>query len=333
MLFRIDPAGIQPPESDRPLNAYSVRPQMLMSLRCLLVVATALGLAVALVEPCPVASSADLPVVETGGEGTDLFRRDNLVAWCIVPFDDRNRSPEERALMLRRLRLGKYAYDYRAEHIPTFDAEMAAIKRHGIELTAWWFPTELNDEARLILDVLRRHGVQTQLWVTGGGAATTSPEEQRQRVEAEAARIGRIATAAAEIGCRVSLYNHGGWFGEPENQVAIIEALGRENVGIVYNFHHGHHHIERFADHLRTMQPHLVAINLNGMVLDGEDLGKKILPIGAGDQEEAMLRVLLESGWHGPVGILDHDSETDAEVTLRANLDGLDRLRAELDDR
>ena len=332
MLFRIDPAGIQLPESDRPLNAYSVRPQMLMSLRCLLVVATALGLAVALVEPCPVASSADLPVVETGGEGTDLFRRDNLVAWCIVPFDDRNRSPEERALMLRRLRLGKYAYDYRAEHIPTFDAEMAAIKRHGIELTAWWFPTELNDEARLILDVLRRHGVQTQLWVTGGGAATTSPEEQRQRVEAEAARIGRIATAAAEIGCRVSLYNHGGWFGEPENQIEIIRQLGLPNVGIVYNLHHGHDHLDRFADLLSLMQPHLDCLNLNGMVEGGDQTGQKILPLGEGDLDLELLQIISDSGYDGPIGILNHTQEN-AETRLRKNLEGLESLLPQLQPR
>ena len=31
-----------------------------------------------------------------------LFRRDNLVAWCIVPFDDQPRSPAERAAMKER---------------------------------------------------------------------------------------------------------------------------------------------------------------------------------------------------------------------------------------
>jgi hypothetical protein len=32
-----------------------------------------------------------------------LFRRDNLVAWCIVPFDDEARSPADRAAMMKRL--------------------------------------------------------------------------------------------------------------------------------------------------------------------------------------------------------------------------------------
>src|SRR5207249_4004296 len=115
-----------------------------------------------------------------------------------------------------RLGFNLFAYDYRAEHISSFDAEMEALKRHHITLLAWWFPTTLNDEARLILDVLKRHQLRVQLWVTGGGEPAGSANAQTARVEAEAERIGRIAQAAAKIGCTVALYNHGGWFGEPE---------------------------------------------------------------------------------------------------------------------
>src|SRR5262245_34288462 len=46
-----------------------------------------------------------------------LFVRDNLVAWCIVPFDSQKRGPEERAAMLQRLGFRHFAYDWRAEHI------------------------------------------------------------------------------------------------------------------------------------------------------------------------------------------------------------------------
>src|SRR5207249_9986872 len=63
-----------------------------------------------------------------------LFSRDNLVAWCIVPFDRKKRAPEDRAAMLERLGFRHFAYDWRAEHIPTFDAEIAALRRHGIAL-------------------------------------------------------------------------------------------------------------------------------------------------------------------------------------------------------
>ncbi len=262
----------------------------------------------------------------------ELFRRDNLVAWCIVPFDDRPRTPSDRAEMLVRLGFSKFAYDYRAEHIAQFDAEMDALKEHHIELVGWWFPTTLNDEARLILDVLKRHEIQTQLWVTGGGEPTSSPQTQRERVVAEAKRIGEIARAAAEIGCQVGLYNHGGWFGEPENQIEIMEELKMSNVGVVYNLHHGHEHLDRFAELMSKMRPHLLALNLNGMVTGGDQQDKKIVPIGQGDWDLELLRIIRDSDYRGPIGILNH-TQLDAEARLRDNLAGLDWLVRQLDGR
>ncbi len=261
-----------------------------------------------------------------------LFSRTNLVAWCIVPFDARKRGPEERAEMLDKLGIRRLAYDYRAEHVPTFDAEMVALKRHRIELLAWWFPGALNDEASLILDTLKRHDLKAQLWVTGGGDPVKDAAEKQARVQSEAGRIRAIAEAAGQIGCSVALYNHGAWFGEPENQIAIIEALracGVTNVGVVYNLHHGHEHLARLPALLHKMKPYLMAFNLNGMTADGERAGKKILPLGQGDLDRRVLRTLVDSGWRGPVGVLNHTSE-DAEARLLDNLEGLDWLKAQL---
>lgn len=262
-----------------------------------------------------------------------LFERTNLVAWCIVPFDAKKRGPEERAAMLDRLGFKLFAYDYRAEHIPTFDAEMDALKRHEITLLAWWFPTSMNDEARVILDVLKRHKLKTQLWVMGGGAPTKTADEQKARVDSEAKRIRPIAEEAGKIGCTVALYNHENWFGEPENQIQIIERLkaqGVSNVGIVYNLHHGHEHLARFAALLQAMKPYLAALNLNGMTKDGDKNGKKIVPLGQGELDLGLLKIIRESGWRGPIGILNHTDE-DAEARLRDNLDGLDWLLPRLD--
>jgi hypothetical protein len=36
--------------------------------------------------------------------------------------------------MLEKMGVKRLAYDYRAEHIPTFQEEVDALKRHGIEL-------------------------------------------------------------------------------------------------------------------------------------------------------------------------------------------------------
>ncbi len=259
------------------------------------------------------------------GRAAAVFERNNLVAWCIVPFDSKKRSPEERAGMLRSLGIKRLAYDYRAEHIATFDEEMSQLKKHGIELTGWWFPTQLNDEAKLILSVLERHQLKTQLWVTGGGEPTKDETDQKVRVAAECERIRPIAEAAGKIGCTVGLYNHGGWFGEPENQLAIIESLKMPNVGIVYNLHHGHGHLSRFAELLEKMKPSLLALNLNGMDPEGEANGNKILPLGAGSLDRALITAILQSGYSGPIGILNH-TDHDAEARLLDNIEGLQWL-------
>jgi hypothetical protein len=263
----------------------------------------------------------------------DLWSRDNLVAWCIVPFDAQKRGPEARAEMLQRLGFRSFAYDWRAEHIPTFDAEIRACAQRGVTITAWWFPTKLDANAHQILAALERNRIRPQLWVTGGGQPTKSAAEQQQRVQDELARLRPIVQAAAKLGCTVGLYNHGGWFGEPDNQIELLRQLrteGHTNVTLIYNFHHGHDHLANFPALWARMAPHVDTVNLNGMVAGGDQAGKKILTLGEGDQELAMMRTIQASGWRGRIGILNHRTDIDAEVGLRANLAGLERLRARL---
>ena len=68
----------------------------------------------------------------------ELFRKENLVAWCIVPFDKNKRGPVERAEMLKDLGIKKVAYDWRAEHVPTFEEEIQECDKKGIEFLAFW---------------------------------------------------------------------------------------------------------------------------------------------------------------------------------------------------
>ncbi|MCE9606560.1 MAG: TIM barrel protein [Planctomycetia bacterium] len=281
--------------------------------------------------PCVVAQNAPAKASADGSSHKeDIFRRDNLMAWCIVPFDAKKREPEQRAAMLEKLGFKHFAYDYRGEHIPTFDAEIEACKRHGIALDAWWFPGSLNEEAKHILAICKKHGITPQLWITGGGSATNSPEEQKARVVQEANRIRPIAEAAAAQGMQVGLYNHGGWFGEPENQLEIIAELKLKNVGIVYNQHHGHDQLERFAEFLPKIIPHLLVLNLNGMNTQGDRRGQKILQLGQGELDLKLLKIIRASGYRGPIGILGH-TQDDAEARLHDNLDGLDWLLPQLE--
>src|ERR1043165_4300691 len=104
-------------------------------------------------------------LLSSSASARDIFDRDNLVAWCIVPFDSQKRTPAQRAEMLEKLGIRRFAYDWRAEHLPTFETELNELKRHNIELTALWFPSELNADARLLLDGIKKHDLHPQLWV------------------------------------------------------------------------------------------------------------------------------------------------------------------------
>ncbi|MDH4372044.1 MAG: TIM barrel protein, partial [Verrucomicrobiota bacterium] len=271
-----------------------------------------------------------LPRVAGALPSEGLFSKTNLVAWCIVPFDSQKRGPEARAEMLERLGIHRLAYDWRAEHIPTFDSEVAAMRKHHIDITAWWFPAALNPEAKAILDCIERNQIHPQLWVTLGTEPEPDVARLEQKIQAAAEALSPICTEAQKRGCTVALYNHLGWFGEPANQVRVIEQLrkaGHSNVGSVYNFHHGHGHLTDFERHFKTLKPHLLALNLNGMVRDGDKAGKKIIPLGTGDEELRLMKIVQASGWRGPVGIIGH-TEEDAEVKLRKELDGLEKLMA-----
>ena len=74
------------------------------------------------------------------------------------------------------------------------------------------------------------------------------------------------------------------------------------------------------------------ALNINGMLKEGDKHGQKIIDVGAGDQELPMLKIVRNSGWRGPIGILNHRPETDSEEILRKNLAGLAKLEKELID-
>jgi hypothetical protein len=264
-------------------------------------------------------------------EASELLRLDNLVAWCIVPFDAKRRGPEERAAMLKELGIEKIAYDWREEHVPTFDEELAAYARNGITLHAFWMPvgtaTPLSEPHwPVILDLIERHRVTPELWVMlGENLLDSVPEADRPQRAAEI--LAPVARAAAERKCRVGLYNHGGWFGQPDNQIRIIEALPTmqfDNVGIVYNFHHGQEHTEWFPGLAKRMAPYLMSVNVSGVQVGGP----KILPFGSGDREVTILQSLMDAGFKGPIGILGHREELDARQSLQENLDGIERMRA-----
>ena len=266
----------------------------------------------------PLITAVVVPAYAKAG-AEEVFAKDNLVAWCIVPFDAKKRGPAERTAMVAKLGIKKVAYDWRGEHVSTFEEEILQYKKHGIEFFAFW---SWHDA---IEPLIRKHGIKPQIWRT-----LPSPKDgaQQEKVSGAAKSMLSLAKKTRKLGLKLGLYNHGGWGGEPANLVAVCKALrkqGHPQVGIVYNFHHGHGHVEDFAESLAAMKPYLHCLNLNGM--SGEDQKfQKILPIGKGRNEAAMMKTILDSGYQGPIGILGHVSSRDVEAVLKENLDGFHKL-------
>lgn len=259
-----------------------------------------------------------------------VLHPDNLHAWCIVPYDAAARGPAQRASLLSELGIRRLAWDWREQHLLQLPEEHRALQDQGLTLSALWAPAFLdparNGHLEPLFSLAETCGLSLEFWVLLilFPEFDALPEEEKVRQAAQAVR--GLADRAKRSGSKVALYNHGGWFGLPASQAAIIRAAGADNVGMVYNFHHAHEHIPDFEAHVREMLPHLMAVNLNGMRPEGP----KILSLGQGTHELPMLRSLLSGGYDGPIGLINHREEMDAGVALRENLSGLHELTQHL---
>lgn len=267
----------------------------------------------------------------------NLWEHGNLVACVVNHFDAKARSPEETAQMFNRLGVTKLSYNWREPDVANFDTEIDAMHKHGIEIQAWILYGSGNAHTQLILDTFKRHHIHPQLWIEESGQSRdpatihTTPEQQQQRVNEQADKIEAVAKLAAPYGVKIVLYNHNGWLGMEDNQIAVIERLkerGVKDVGMVYNFTHArdanHDDTQVFSTLWPKMKPHVVEVNITGMSVDPH-----VVYPSQGDGELEMMRIIQQSGWHGPVGITA-EKGGDAEVTLKNYLVGLDWLAAEL---
>ena len=219
--------------------------------------------------------------------------------------------------MLKRLGLKRCAYDWRKQHVAEFEDEILAYKEHGIDFFAFW---GFHEKA---FELFEEYDLHPQVWVMMHVPDVSTDEA---RIAGAAKNLELVAQLTEKLKCKLALYNHSGWAGEPKNLVAVckhMRDLGHDHVGIVYNWHHGHGHIDDWKESLALMQPYLHCLNINGMNTAAQP---KILAPGKGEHDKAMLQVLRESGYAGPIGILDHQSERDTEEVLRENLASLNEL-------
>tara|TARA_R110002049_G_scaffold18043_3_gene69426 strand:+ start:11528 stop:12409 length:882 start_codon:yes stop_codon:yes gene_type:complete len=258
-----------------------------------------------------------------------LFDKDNLIPWSIVGFDVKERTPKERLEMLERLGHKQYAYGNRPAHIPTMREEWKMAKEKNIAIKAVWLyinlnkdqPNALKPESEAVFENLQAVGLKTQIWI-GFEPTYFDVLSEEESLKQAVTMVQYLSERASKLDCKIALYNHGGWFGKPENQIKIIEALPKETIGIIFNFHHAHEDLENYSKNIKTLLPYLWCVNLNGMKKDGP----KIITIGQGNLEKTMIQELLDLKYSGPFGILGHVKGGDPKVILQENLEGLWQL-------
>ena len=253
---------------------------------------------------------------------------ETLAAWCVVPYDDRPRTPAQRADVLATLGIDALAWDWRDEHVTQFGEQLDALAARSLQLAAIWAPVPdgvVSEALEAQVRVASGRGLTPQLWacaefgapgpVTGEG----DPAEYANRIEP-------LAQLAAETGMTLALYNHLGWAGEPLNQLRMLDELERRgytDTGLAYMQHHGHAHIDGFEEMWPQIQHRVVALGLNGM-RDGAHWGDgKVLPYGHGPRDLELARIIQASGWSGLTAIIGHTMD-DIAARLADDLDGLE---------
>ena len=149
------------------------------------------------------------------------FRINNLIPWAIVGFDVKERNPKERIEMLQRLGFSRYGYGNREKHIPTMQQEWELAKENNVKVDAVWVyinlskdkPNALRVQNEIVFKNLEAVGLKTQIWVGFDPTyfkSLTDEESLKQAVE----MVSFLSKKASNLGCKIALYNHGGWFGK-----------------------------------------------------------------------------------------------------------------------
>jgi len=266
------------------------------------------------------------------------FAKNNLHAWAYEEYDSIKRTPEERAQVLKDLGITKAGYICRnAARVAEFEAYVKAYQKAGIELISVWTPVNTEKpleeiQIRTFLEVADRHKLKLQWWLTLEEDFEQVPAAQR--MDRAIGQLRPLVAEANQRGMKLVIYGHGAekWFTQAENEIAMAERLKKElpsaDIGIVYSFHQAFSQMDRFKDVFPRLQPYLAAVNLNG----NSPGGMPGITIGKGNREQGMIKVIKDSGWHGPVGVLSHNRATDAKANLQANLDGLREILKQIGD-
>ena len=246
--------------------------------------------------------------------------------WCIIGFDSLDRTPEQRMALLNEMGFKRYGFNRGKGDLSTMTKEFDLAQQNNIEITSifLWLNADRDSIGKLspsnqeLLNNLKKVEYKPAIWVSFSDNFFEDLS-QKESIDLSVKMIEFIKGKADQLGCDLALYNHHGWFGNPHNQVEIINILNDQSISMVYNFHHAHVYIDDFPQIAKKIKPFLSYVNLNGMKKEGP----QIFTLGEGDYEMKMIRSLINEGYNGPWGILGHIKTEDVKKVLQRNVKGL----------
>ncbi|WP_046759186.1 sugar phosphate isomerase/epimerase family protein [Kordia jejudonensis] len=249
--------------------------------------------------------------------------------WCILGFDAADRTPEQRISLLKELGLKKYGFNKGKGDFSKMKEEFQLAQENDIEITSvfLWLNAKRDSIGKLspsnqeLLKNISEVPQKPVIWVSFS-ANFFENLSQEAAIKRSVDMIKFVKQKADQMGCKLALYNHHGWFGNPYNQLKILEALNDDSISMVYNFHHAQEYVDQFQDIAKKITPYLSFVNLNGVKKEGP----QIITIGEGDHEFEMIQTLVKEGFTGPWGILGHIKTEDVKLVLERNIEGLKKM-------
>lgn len=228
--------------------------------------------------------------------------------------------------MLTQMGLKKYGFNKGKGDLSTMIQEFHLARENNIEITSIFLWLNANRDSigslspsnQELLRNLKEVEYKPTIWLSFSDNYFEE-KTQDQSLELAIDMIRFIKLKADKIGCKLALYNHRGWFGNPYNQLEILKQLNDETITMVYNFHHAHKYVDEFPQIVKQITPYLSYVNLNGVKKEGPE----ILDIGKGDYEFEMIMNLIDEGYHGLWGILEHIKTEDVQKVLDRNIEGV----------
>ena len=250
--------------------------------------------------------------------------------FCIDWHDSKKRTFTEQAAMLRDLGydgVGHIGLDKVAERLNSLDA--AGLRLFQITMSVEVGPSKEPFDPRFpsVVSLVKGRHVQFDLLVNG--MKPSDPSVDPHAVEI----LRRMADHVRGTDIQLLLYPHlGSWIERIEDACRVAEKVDRPEVGVMFNLCHWLRvdPSRDFRPLLEKSQSRLWAVSINGADIQDPKPGwdRYIQPLDRGTFDvQALLNVLQQIGYRGPIGLQCYGIGGDTREHLTASMAAWKRMQ------